>query len=308
MAGHKYEQQVKLLLSVLPIANNYSQLALKGGTAINLFVQPDMRRLSVDIDLVYLNIEDRETTFNTVDNIVTDIATTIRNKGINIRVAKDKEISKIFINSGVIEVKLEINPVTRGVLYDCIELPVCNTASDKFQYDYTTKIVSLPDLYASKICAALSRKHPRDLFDVKLMLERNTMQFDAEFMNAIVIYMSCSNKAFYDLLDEKLPPATEFTDVFINKFEGMTNLSVTPEELIDVYQGMLQRIHNAFTNDQRSFILSLANGTPDWELIPIHKIAGLPGLAWKLKNIELYKNSNPDRHSYDMSKLAELIK
>jgi hypothetical protein len=51
----------------------------------------------------------------------------------------------------------------------------------------------------------------------------------------------------------------------------------------------------------------MANGTPSWELIPIPQIARLPGLTWKLKNIELYKNSNPDKHSDDMNKLVKLI-
>src|SRR5579863_790889 len=233
MAYHKYESQVKLLLSILPIVNNYPQLALKGGTAINMFVQPDMPRLSVDIDLVYLNIESRESTLKNVNKLIDDIASTMKNSGMDIRLSKNNEISKIFIRNRTTEVKLEINSVTRGVLYECIELPVCKSAFDTFQYDYTTKIVSLKDLYAGKICAALSRKHPRDLFDVKLMFERNIMQFDTEFMNAIAIYISCSNKSFYDLLSEKLPLDSDFNEIFINKFEGMTNLSVTSSELID---------------------------------------------------------------------------
>jgi len=48
-----YADTVRLLLAIAPdvFANNI--FAMKGGTAINLFVQ-DMPRLSVDIDVVYL--------------------------------------------------------------------------------------------------------------------------------------------------------------------------------------------------------------------------------------------------------------
>lgn len=55
-----YRQQVSLLLSVLPAVAKEKCFALHGGTAINLFVR-DMPRLSVDIDLTYLPIEDRIT-------------------------------------------------------------------------------------------------------------------------------------------------------------------------------------------------------------------------------------------------------
>ena len=52
MSNNVYEERVKLLITVLPVINEYQQLALKGGTAINLFVQQGMPRMSVDIDLV----------------------------------------------------------------------------------------------------------------------------------------------------------------------------------------------------------------------------------------------------------------
>ena len=47
-----YARQVRLLMTVLPYVAKESCFALKGGTAINLFVQ-DFPRLSVDIDLAY---------------------------------------------------------------------------------------------------------------------------------------------------------------------------------------------------------------------------------------------------------------
>ena len=43
---------VQLLLKVAPVVFASGRFAMKGGTALNLFVQ-DMPRLSVDIDVVY---------------------------------------------------------------------------------------------------------------------------------------------------------------------------------------------------------------------------------------------------------------
>jgi len=48
-----YADTVRLLLDIAPEVFASDIFAMKGGTAINLFVQ-DMPRLSVDIDVVYL--------------------------------------------------------------------------------------------------------------------------------------------------------------------------------------------------------------------------------------------------------------
>lgn len=47
-----YADTVRLLLAIAPDVFDNTVFAMKGGTAINLFVQ-DMPRLSVDIDVVY---------------------------------------------------------------------------------------------------------------------------------------------------------------------------------------------------------------------------------------------------------------
>lgn len=57
-AAELYRKQVALLIKAAPLVAAETSFALKGGTAINLFVR-DMPRLSVDIDLTYLPIADR---------------------------------------------------------------------------------------------------------------------------------------------------------------------------------------------------------------------------------------------------------
>jgi len=53
-----YFQQVVLIINLLPLIGEEACFALKGGTAINLFVR-DLPRLSVDVDLTYLPRETR---------------------------------------------------------------------------------------------------------------------------------------------------------------------------------------------------------------------------------------------------------
>lgn len=59
MPTELYDAQVRLLMRVMPYLGRQTDLALKGGTAINLFVQ-DLPRLSVDIDLAYTGLEARD--------------------------------------------------------------------------------------------------------------------------------------------------------------------------------------------------------------------------------------------------------
>ncbi len=67
-----YRQQVDLLLQVLPLVAKEKVFVLKGGTAINLFVR-DMPRLSVDIDLTYLPLDDRDTSMRGISEALNHV-------------------------------------------------------------------------------------------------------------------------------------------------------------------------------------------------------------------------------------------
>lgn len=58
MKASPFFKQADLVVQILPFVNAETCFALKGGTAINFFVR-NFPRLSVDIDLVYVPVEDR---------------------------------------------------------------------------------------------------------------------------------------------------------------------------------------------------------------------------------------------------------
>ncbi len=68
-----YRRQVALLVRILPFVVEEDCFAVKGGTAINLFLR-DLPRLSVDIDLTYLPVADRATSLAEIDNAMKRIA------------------------------------------------------------------------------------------------------------------------------------------------------------------------------------------------------------------------------------------
>ncbi len=65
MKGTVFYKQAELLLRILPLIYKEDVFALKGGTAINFFVR-DLPRLSVDIDLTYLPVNDRDFALNEI--------------------------------------------------------------------------------------------------------------------------------------------------------------------------------------------------------------------------------------------------
>ena len=65
--------QVQLLLRVLPFVAQEPCFALKGGTAINLFVR-EFPRLSVDIDLVYLPSTNRQQALESIKQALDSIS------------------------------------------------------------------------------------------------------------------------------------------------------------------------------------------------------------------------------------------
>lgn len=173
MEDTAYYRQARLLLRILPVIARYPVFALKGGTAINFFIR-DLPRLSVDIDLTYTPFDDRETALaaisDTLQNIEEGIKRLIRPATV-IRKTFEGNVAGLQIRADGSLVKIEPNPVLRGTIYEPQVLSVSPHVQDEFALSVRTQVLAVEDLYGGKICAALDRQHPRDLFDVKLLLD-----------------------------------------------------------------------------------------------------------------------------------------
>ncbi|MCG8463311.1 MAG: nucleotidyl transferase AbiEii/AbiGii toxin family protein, partial [Xanthomonadales bacterium] len=114
-ANNPYYQQVVLLLRLLPLVAREPVFALKGGTAINLFVR-NFPRLSVDIDLAYLPLEPRDTALAQARAALLRIVESI-NAQANVQATlqghRDDEL-RIIASNALAAVKIEVSPVARG--------------------------------------------------------------------------------------------------------------------------------------------------------------------------------------------------
>lgn len=175
MIKQEYKAQVDLLLSILPHVAKEEGFALKGGTAINLFVR-DIPRLSVDIDLTYLHAQDdRTTALQNITSALNRIEGRIKEsiKPISITrvpVGQGQDV-KLNCQTQQAHVKIEVNTTTRGILFPERLMAVTDAVQNEFKKFAAIKVVSHAELYGGKICAALDRQHPRDLFDIHYLLQ-----------------------------------------------------------------------------------------------------------------------------------------
>ena len=168
-----YYKEVDLLLQILPVISEIENFALKGGTAINLFLR-DLPRLSVDIDLTYLPLDDRSTALENINNHLTHISQRCLDMFRDCRISTKKQkglLSGLTIARIDAAIKIEPNTTIRGAVFPSTTLRLCSKAQDLFGRSVEIQSLSLEDLYGGKICAALDRQHPRDLYDVYILME-----------------------------------------------------------------------------------------------------------------------------------------
>lgn len=278
-----YQQQVALLMRVVPFVAEERIFALKGGTAINLFVR-DMPRLSVDIDLTYLPVEGRSASLSAIDAAMLRIKERIEQGIPGVRVnasrsADEKTVTKLVVRVGGVQIKIEVTPVLRGTVYDPAVTSVVPAVEDAFGFA-EMQVVSFADLYAGKIVAAFDRQHPRDLFDVRGLLANEGVN-DA-LRRAFLVYLISHNRPMAEVLAPTRKPLRE---EFERGFVGMTEEPVTLTELEAAREAIIAEMVAAMPEDHRRFLVSFKQGEPAWELLGIPEAQHLPAVMWKQRNL-----------------------
>lgn len=297
-----YHDQANLLLDILPIINEFDCFALKGGTAINLFLR-SMPRLSVDIDLAYLPIEPREIFLKNITNQMQLLKQKINDNGFQVqeKFTKDQQLSKLIVYRDDANIKIEPNLVIRGYVFECETHELCEQAQNQFLKYVRVKTLSTADIYGGKICAALDRQHPRDLFDVKYLFDNQSITY--EIRQAFIIYLCSSNRPIHELLTLN-PNLDGFENDFNKHFSGMTNTQITADELTEVRHRLIDTILNDLTENEINFLLSLKSGEPDWSLMKIPNVQNLPSLQWKIMNI---RKMNKNKRDEMFKKLKQVL-
>jgi predicted nucleotidyltransferase component of viral defense system len=294
MAREEYEGQVRLLVRALPSIAKQEAFALKGGTAINLFYR-DMPRLSVDIDLTYLPLQDRDTTLkginDTLEAIRADLQASLKGVKVSRIAGGDNGDTRILVRDGLAEVKIETSPVARGTVHPPKTMVVSDSVADRFGFA-EMPVLAFEDLFGGKLHAAVDRQHPRDLFDVKLLYENEGLT--DELFRTFLVYVASSGRPPHELLRPSLKTIEkEFSD----EFEGMTSTNVSLDDLLATRVKLSEDIAARLDQNAMRFRLSLHDGAPDFGAIGLPHAADLPAVRWKLINLARLKSENPEKHA-----------
>lgn len=294
-----YEKQVALLLQVLPEVAKVETFALHGGTCINLFVR-DMLRLSVDIDLTYIPIEDRDTSLSNILKGLRTIADNIRKIIYDALIDIREKEYKLIVSVKNIVVKIEVNVMNRGLLGNPETRVLCGRAQETFDAFCEISTVSLGQLYGGKICAALDRQHPRDLFDIKYLLANEG--FTKAIKAGFLLMVLCAERPINEML---APHLLDQRTAFDNQFEGMSNEVFTYEDYERTRLELIEIVNRELTDEDKRFLLSFKNLNPDWSIYPFSEF---PGVKWKLFNLDKLKNNNPNKHTQLFNNLREVLR
>lgn len=285
----EYLDVVRLLVRVAPLIFAEPGFALKGGTAINLFVR-DLPRLSVDLDLVFTDYRlDRADSLAAISTAVGNMASRVSKLGLQVHVPSrtEGEEAKLFIRQGRTEVKVEINQVLRGTFHPVVSTRMVPVARDQLKADLRLPVLAPEELYGGKLVAALDRNHPRDWFDVMLLLKQEGIT--PSIRQCFVAYLAAHNRPTHEVL---FGPAKSLTESFDREFFGMTSQEVSLAELEEVQRTVRDELPKQLDDAERRFLVSLVSNVPDWTLLAIPHLKDMPAIRWKLANLERLQRDN----------------
>ena len=279
-----FRRQVDLLLRCLPHAAAEDAFALKGGTAINLFLH-DLPRLSVDIDLTYLPIRSRPESLADIAAALQRIADRVRDALPRAHVTLRRDPStgdptKIVVRRDAVQVKVEVTPVLRGCVYEPDVRPVAPAVEASFGYA-EIRVVSFPDLYAGKFVAALDRQHPRDLFDVDRFMA--AFEVDESLRRAFIVYLLSHHRPMAEVLR---PTFKDVSHEFEHGFVGMTTEPIALPTLLAARSRLVSVLVDAMPEEHREFLVCFEEGVPDWALLGLPDAAALPAVQWRQRNLD----------------------
>lgn len=298
-----YVNQVELLLRCLPQVEKKTCFALKGGTALNLFLF-DMVRLSVDIDLVYLPIEPRDTSLEQIGSalltIKAGIEETIPECVVDVLPATEASATKLVVRRGEAHIKIEPNTVIRGTVYDPVFMDLCDAAQEQFGMFASALVSSRADLYGGKICAALDRQHPRDLFDIGILLDGGIL--DEDIRKAFVVYLASHNRTMHELLS---PTRKDIRAGYESSFVGMMDDPSSIDELENTRENLIKAVNDQLDDKEREFLLAFKRGEPQWDLLGLPHVEQLPAIQWKLINL---RRMDKKKHRTAVAALERILK
>ena len=292
-----YSRKVELLLRLIPIVVEEGVFAIHGGTAINLFLK-DLPRYSVDIDLTYIPLSDRQQSIDDINLHLQSICEKAKKAFKGMHIVPNFSTCKLLCEYRGKQVKVEVNQTKRGIVGgDVLTVPLSDKAQDEFGLYCEARIVPITQLYGGKIAAALSRQHPRDLFDVKYMDVPLS-----ECREGLIFCLLGSDRPIHESFSPRLVDQRE---AMVNQFEGMTDIPFPYEEFEETRKTLIEDVCHLMTESDKRFLLSFESGNPDWKGYEFEYFKDYPSVKWKLLNLKKLAKQNPQKLEEEVKQLQD---
>jgi predicted nucleotidyltransferase component of viral defense system len=297
--NEEYKKQVALLIRIMPSVYRIEEFAVHGGTAINLF-HKNMPRYSIDIDLTYLPLKDREQSLDEINTRLLELKQYIEKTVPGIRITPKLEVYKLLCAKDGAMVKIEVNGTKRGVIGHTEDKMLCPKARQEFNMTCIARIVPFTQLYGGKIAAALSRQHPRDLFDCEYM---EAESFDT-VKNGLIFCLLGSDKPIIESLQ---PNPVNQQDALENQFKDMSDIPFTYSDFEKSRKNLIEKVKGILTDEDKEFLVSFEQGEPVWSKCCAGDLSNYPSIKWKLQNILKLKEINPEKYKGGIEKLSSYL-
>ena len=297
-------EKVAQLLGLLNAIRSHpflrDRLALKGGTALNLFVF-DVPRLSVDIDLNYVGAESRSTMLEERPRLEDALQAVFSREDCTVRRMPSEHAGGKWSlryptatgQTGRIDV--DVNYMYRVPLWS-----VCCMDSHPVGIWQATDIpmLDIHELAAGKLAALLSRRRARDLFDCRQMLSLDTLD-SSRLRTAFVVYGAMNRRDWRTVTVEDVAfDPRELSSQLLPSLPASAIASMDAAEygrmLVEDCRATLSALL-PFNEAERAFLDRLLDHgeidgallTPDEALR--RRIDAQPWLEWKAQNVRQHQ-------------------
>ena len=295
-----YLRQAELVVRCIPAIAAEPCFAIKGGTAINLF-ELDMPRLSVDIDLTFIPVTDRATAIVEINAALQRIEKRLEARGIAVRTRGTDVSRKIACFANGAEIKIEPNFILRGVVYPVRILELSSKMSEIVGGSAEMQVLSFKELYGGKICAALDRQHPRDLFDMAQFYKSHSLE---EVRDGFLVLALGHNRPLHELLG---PMIQEQREIFDQQFSGMSDEPFSYDAHRTTLERLTADVKGLFDDGDKRRLLDFVSLSGDENAWGIPHFDELPAIRWKRRNLESLRRSDPKKFTVQREALERLF-
>ena len=163
------------------------------------------------------------------------------------------------------------------------------------------QVLSFKELYGGKVCAALDRQHPRDLFDMAQFYKSHSLE---EVKEGFLVLALGHNRPLHELLG---PMIQEQREIFDQQFSGMSDEPFSYEEHLDTLGRLTNDVKGLFDDGDKQRLLDFVSLSGEENAWGIPHFDELPAIRWKRRNLESLRKSNLAKFTAQREALERLF-